>query len=613
MIYNPLDTFYKSQIGAIKENTEITFRVKGNFNSCVFCIKKDGFGYEIYQMQKKENYFEINLKLNSGLYFYYFDLKNGEFISNSYSYTGVIATTKQDFQLSVYDYEYKVPSWLAGGIIYQIFPDRFYRCEQEKNVPSYKVLHKDWNETPVFMPNEHGEILNNDFFGGDFKGITKKLDYIKSLGVDAIYLNPIFKAFSNHRYDTGDYMQVDELLGDEKDLIVLVNKAKEKGIKIILDGVFNHTGVDSVYFNCYNRYDNLGAYQGKNSRYYKWYNFNNFPNEYQSWWGIKTLPTINKENQDYIDFITGENGVIDHYTKLGICGWRLDVVDELPSNFVKKIRTAVKRVDENAFIIGEVWEDASNKISYGKRREYFQGKELDSVMNYPLKNAIIEFVLSGNAKQLSHTICEQIDHYPQSVLHSLMNILSTHDTARILSVLSGESTYGKDKIELSKLKISPKNMQDAIFRLKVATLLQFTLCGVPSIYYGDEVGMEGFFDPLNRCTFPWGDENLEILEWYKFLSRLRKEFSAFKNGKFNNIYNDNGVMIYKRIDDKSQVLICVNISQNTYDFKFNGRLKELISNKIYSNQYILNKKTIAIFIKHKGRYNYENVCNSRIL
>jgi len=598
MIYNPLDTFYKSQIGAIKEYSKITFRVKGNFNSCVFCIKKDGFEYKSYQMQKKENYFEVSTKLTSGLYFYYFDLKNGEYISNSYENIGVVARAIQDFQLTVYDIEYEVPSWLSGGIIYQIFPDRFYRYEKEKNVPSYKVLHKDWKEKPVFMPNEQGEILNNDFFGGDLKGITKKLDYIKSLGVNAIYLNPIFKAYSNHRYDTGDYMHVDELLGTESDLITLIDKAKEYGIKIVLDGVFNHTGIDSLYFNVYNRYDSLGASQSKDSKYYNWYNFNNFPNDYGCWWGIKTLPTINKENQDYIDFITGENGVIDHYTKLGVSGWRLDVVDELPSNFVKNIRKAVKKANKNAIIIGEVWEDASNKISYGKRREYFQGKELDSVMNYPLKNAIIEFVLSGNTNQLTHTICQQIDHYPQSVLHSLMNILSTHDTARILSVLCGENIDGKDKIELSKIKILPDKMKDAIFRLKVATLLQFTLCGVPSIYYGDEVGMEGFFDPLNRCPYPWGDENLEILEWYKFLSKLRKRLSAFKKGEFNSVYNDNGVLIYKRIDELSQVLICVNISQNTYDFKFNGNLKELISNKIYSNEYVLNKKTIAIFIKN---------------
>jgi len=392
-------------------------------------------------------------------------------------------------------------------------------------------------------------------------------------------------------------MQIDDLLGDKNDFVELIKNAKQKGIKIILDGVFNHTGDDSLYFNKYNRYDSLGAYQSKESKYYNWYNFTNFPNEYDSWWGIMTLPAINEDNDDYIHFITGENGVIDYYTKLGVGGWRLDVVDELPSEFVKSIRNAVKRADNDAIIIGEVWEDASNKISYGNRREYFQGKELDSVMNYPLKNAIIEFVKNGNSEFLLHTIKEQMDHYPQKALHSLMNILSTHDTARILTVLGGESADGKDKITLSKLKISPNQMESAIFKLKVATTLQFTLCGVPSIYYGDEVGMEGYADPLNRCTFPWGNENTEILEWYKFLSNLRKEISAFKMGDFEQIYCDKGVFIFKRLDEKSQVLVCINISSNNFYFEFDGNLKELITKKTYTNNYVFNSQTIAIFIK----------------
>ncbi len=598
MIYNPLDKFYKSQIGAIKSNSKITFRVKGDFNSVILRCKNDGKDYECYPMQKVNDYFEVNITLESGLYFYYFDLQNGQYISNSYDYIGVLSNLKQDFQLTVYDNDFNVPDWLSGGVIYQIFPDRFNRAEKQKKVPNYKILHQNWSEMPVFLPNEHGEILNNDFFGGDLKGITEKLDYLVSVGVSAIYLNPIFKAFSNHRYDTGDYMQVDELLGTESDLITLIDKAKENGIKIILDGVFNHTGSDSVYFNKYNRYDSLGAYQSKDSKYYNWYCFKDFPDDYESWWGIKTLPAINEANEDYINFITGKNGVIDYYTRLGISGWRLDVVDELPSKFVKSIRNAVKSANKDAIIIGEVWEDASNKISYGKRREYFQGKELDSVMNYPLKNAIIEFVKSGDAKQLSHIIKEQIDHYPRNVLHSLMNILSTHDTARIFTVLGGESADGKDKTTLSKLKIAPNQMKDAIFNLKVATLLQFTLCGVPSIYYGDEIGMQGYSDPLNRCTFPWGNENVEILNWYKFLSNLRKDYSAFKVGDFEQVYCENGVFIFKRVDELSQVLVCVNISENIFNFDYIGDLKELISNKIYKNNYTLSSKSIALLIKN---------------
>ena len=279
MIYNPLDKFYKSQIGAIKSNSKITFRVKGDFNSVILRCKNDGKDYECYPMQKVNDYFEVNITLESGLYFYYFDLQNGQYISNSYDYIGVLSNLKQDFQLTVYDKDFNVPDWLSGGVIYQIFPDRFNRAEKQKKVPNYKILHQNWSEMPVFLPNEHGEIINNDFFGGDLKGITEKLDYLVSVGVSAIYLNPIFKAFSNHRYDTGDYMQVDELLGTESDLITLIDKAKENGIKIILDGVFNHTGSDSVYFNKYNRYDSLGAYQSKDSKYYNWYCFKDFPDQ----------------------------------------------------------------------------------------------------------------------------------------------------------------------------------------------------------------------------------------------------------------------------------------------------------------------------------------------
>ena len=599
MLYNPLDKFYKSQIGAICANKQTIFRVKGCFNSVLLRCKKDGCEYRSYPMQKVDDYFEVQLSFDSGLYFYHFDCQNGQFIVNSYEVLGVLSSQINDFQLTVYSNDFVVPSWLSGGVIYQIFPDRFCRDEKIKSVPDYKVLHNDWSETPIFLPNQNGEIENNDFFGGDIKGIISKLDYIKSLGVNAIYLNPIFKAYSNHRYDTGDYMQIDELLGDFDDFVILINKANDKGIKIILDGVFNHTGVDSLYFNLYNRYDNVGAYQSQNSKYYSWYNFNKYPFEYECWWGIKTLPSVNENNIDYINFITGENGVIEYYTKLGVAGWRLDVVDELPSEFVKKIRSAVKRNNADAIIIGEVWEDASNKISYNKRRQYFQGKELDSTMNYPLKNAILDFVLNGNEKCLIHTVKEQIDHYPQIVLHSLMNILSTHDTARLLTAVGGEKPEQNDKVLLSKTFIADNKMDKALFNLKVATLLQFTLCGVPTIYYGDEIGMQGYFDPLNRCTFPWGkEENNEITTWYKTLSTIRQSYSAFKKGDFELVYAENGVIVYKRKDQNSQVLISVNNSNNEFCFEFDSDLLELLTNKKYRKSYELKAKTFAVFVNN---------------
>ena len=593
--YNPLDEFYKSKIGAIPENEKITLRVKGNFNSVIFCCKKDGEEYVCHQMQKNNDYFEIEICFTSGLYFYHFNC-DGEFLGNCCEFLGVFSNYKEDFQLTVYKADYSVPNWVYGGIIYQIFPDRFCRGEKEKNVPSHKVLHENWSDMPVYLPNEQGEIINNDFFGGDIKGIINKLDYIKTLGVNIIYLNPIFKAFSNHRYDTGDYMQIDEMLGTMEDFKDLIHKAKEKGIQIVLDGVFNHTGDDSLYFNRYNRYSGLGAYQDKNSKYYAWYNFTDYPNKYDSWWGIKTLPAINESNEDYIKYITGNDGVIEFYTKLGVGGWRLDVVDELPAEFVKKIRDAVKRNNQNAILIGEVWEDATNKISYGKRREYFQGKELDSVMNYPLKNAILDFVKHGNVHLLSRTIKEQIDHYPDMALHALMNILSTHDTIRLLSNLSGENIDGKSKTQLANLKIKQEDFEKVKFKLKVATLLQFTLIGIPSIYYGDEVGMQGYTDPLNRQTFPWGNEDKNICDWYVFLSKLRQDYSAFSLGNFEEIFKDNGVFMFKRFDENSEVLIAINISNKEVSLDFDGEVLEVITNVKHKNNYILNKNSIAVII-----------------
>ena len=381
-MYNPLNSFYKSTIGAVCAEKEITFRVKGDFNSVVFVLKRDAEDSCCYfDLTKNKDFFETTLKFSSGLYFYCFKVNDNKYISLSKDYVGVVTDEPIYFQLSVYEGNYNVPQWIYGGVIYQIFPDRFCVGNNTKKNTEGRVVHSDLNDTPIFLPNEQGQVLNNDFFCGDINGIISKLDYIKNLGVNVIYLNPIFKAYSNHRYDTGDYMQIDPMLGDINDFKQLIAKAREYGIKIVLDGVFNHTGDDSLYFNKYGNYDSIGAYQSKDSKYYDWYNFKSYPNEYESWWGIKTLPSVNENCKSYIDFITGKDGVIEYYTKLGIGGWRLDVVDELPDFFVEKIRSSAKTINKDAVIIGEVWEDASNKIAYGKRRKYFQGKELDSVMN----------------------------------------------------------------------------------------------------------------------------------------------------------------------------------------------------------------------------------------
>ncbi len=595
MIYNPLSIDYKSVTGAVPSDTNIKFRVKIDFDSVIFVVKKDEEDVCYYPMQKVNGFFEKELAFSSGLYFYYFKCGD-KYVSLSSEYLGELSDSINAFQLLVYDKDYVVPKTLNGGIIYQIFPDRFYSSVENKIVGKGKVYHKNKSDLPIFMPNEKGEVLNNDFFGGDIQGIIEKLDYLKKLSVTAIYLNPIFMAYSNHRYDTADYLKIDPLLGKEEDLVKLITEADKRGIKIILDGVFNHTGADSVYFNKEGNYEELGAYQSQNSPYYSWYDFIDYPN-YNSWWGMKTLPAVNKGyDSPFIDFICGKGGVLEYYTKLGIGGWRLDVVDELPAHFVERIRKAVKGVDENAVIIGEVWEDASNKIAYGKRRKYFCGKELDSVMNYPLKKEIISFVKNKRANNLSYRIKELTDHYPKGVMNSLMNILSTHDTFRLLSALSSKQVEGLDKSQLSKIKLCREEFNEAVFNLKVATLLQFTLPGVPSIYYGDEIGMQGYTDPLNRQYFTWDNINEEIFNWYCKLGKIRSKYSVFSFGEYSEVCVNEGLFVYKITSLEGEVMVAINLSNNDVSLEFNGSLLECLSNKAFTNKFNLSSNSFAVFV-----------------
>ncbi|MBQ7339969.1 MAG: glycoside hydrolase family 13 protein [Clostridia bacterium] len=597
MIYNPLDINYKSIVGAVPNNTKIKFRVNNIFDSVIFVVQKEFEQVCKYQMTRIGDYFELELSFSSGLYFYYFELDNGKYISLSNNYDGEISSEIVKFQLSVYDSKFETPDWIKGGVIYQIFPDRFNRSNREIPKINGRVYHNNVSDVPIYKPDEKGEVLNNDFFCGDIQGIISKLDYLKELNVSVIYLNPIFEAYSNHRYDTANYMKIDSLLGTEEDFKELVNKAQENGIKIVLDGVFNHTGSDSIYFNKKGTYDVIGAYQSEKSPYVSWFDFISYPDNYNSWWGIKTLPAVNKsEDSPFIDYICGEDGVLEHYTKLGIGGWRLDVVDELPAHFVKRIRKAVKRVNKEAVVIGEVWEDASNKIAYGKRREYFLGGELDAAMNYPLKNAIVAFVKNGDSKALSNTVKQLTDHYPKKVLNCLMNLLSTHDTFRLLSNLSSVSVDGYSKEQMENLKISKNEWDKVIFRLKIATLLQFTLPGVPSVYYGDEIGMQGYKDPLNRMFFDWDNINYEILSWYKKISQFRSERKLFENGNYREVYANNGTLIYKIENEQDEIMVLINLSKNFVKLEIVGRVKEYFSNEIIEKEYVLKPNTFAIFL-----------------
>ena len=510
----------------------------------------------------------------TGIYFYHFEYDTpwGRLsIRHNGNSCGTLSMGKDDWQLSVYAENFTTPDWLKGGIIYQIFPDRFYFSgKKKKNVPSDRVLRDDIYGQPLWKPTSDGRVLNNDYFQGDLKGIEEKLSYIASLGVTCIYLNPIFEAQSNHRYDTSNYENIDPLLGTQKDLESLCQKAEKLGISIILDGVFSHTGDDSIYFNKYGRYPSVGAYQSKESPYYNWYKFRKHPDDYHSWWGISILPEVKEECPDFINYITGKNGIARKWMRSGVRGWRLDVADELPDEFLDEFRKAVKEEKKDGLVLGEVWEDASNKFSYGQRRRYFEGRQLDSVMNYPFAQAIISYIRTGRVEGFSDKIFTILENYPKCCVDVLMNHIGTHDTMRAITQLSGESCEFRNRSWQSEKCLTQEQYELGVKLMKLASVVQFTLPGVPSVYYGDEAGTQGYKDPFNRYCFPWGTENTELQDHYRALGKMRAECDCLKQGNFVTVSEMLGCLAFVRYSEKDEILVIVNRNDHPIDYYLPG-------------------------------------------
>ena len=583
MQYYPFDSLnplYRDKIGALAEGENLRLRLLLHNDACVhqafLRIKRDdapffkeisleaGAWVEAYRM------YECDINLEEGLYWYNFRYTSdyGEFwVTKTENSLGIVSDEGTCWQQTVFTADYTTPDWLDGGIIYQIFPDRFCNSGAKKeNVPQDRFICDDWQRQPEFRYDANNICrLGNDYYGGDLKGIEQKLDYLKELGVNCIYLNPIFEAHSNHRYNTADYMKIDPMLGEEKDLVSLIKKAEKKGIYIILDGVFSHTGDDSIYFNRYGRYASVGAAQSVDSPYYNWFNFTEYPHKYDSWWGISTLPETKENSPQFTEFITGEQGVIRYWLKKGIKGWRLDVADELPDEFLDNVRKAVKAEGEDKYLLGEVWEDATNKISYGGRRRFLRGKQLDSVMNYPLANAIVDFLRGRDAQSLLSTVMQIIENYPPKSVALLMNHIGTHDTARIITRLAGKQNLEGDRLRQSEARLSKEEYNHGVNLLKLAAVLQFTFPGVPSIYYGDEARHTGNGDPFCRGTYPWGNENRELIDFYKALGNLRRGCKAFASGEFIPVRADRGFMAYMRKKEESVVFVAVNRNDFWYE------------------------------------------------
>lgn len=569
--HNSRGSLYRSPLGAVKTGETVRLAIEVSDADTVTGVRlrlwiddKESF----LDMEKSGGgltgefyYTELNVPDSPCLVWYYFVIstKNGDiyYSNNSGMYGGVGEMTEnatgRSYQITVYDRGFKTPAWFKNSVMYQIFPDRFCPDRKFYEIPRKRceyTIHEDWYEplSHNMHPFENGPACN-DFYGGSLKGIASKLGYLKELGISTIYLNPIFEAYSNHRYDTGDYSKIDPILGTEEDFAELCRAAAENGIGIILDGVFSHTGSDSVYFNKYGNYgENTGAYRDVNSPYRSWYKWM-ADGGYESWWGCSNLPNVNETEPTYIDrILRSDDAIIKKWLRLGALGWRLDVADELPDSFIKTLRENVKSENPDAVIIGEVWEDASNKVSYGEKREYLFGGELDSVMNYPFKDGVIDFLMGHiKAAELGERMLSLMENYPKEAMYAAMNIVGTHDTARIKTVLGGQFSHdGMSEAEKQSLRLPPHAETVAIERVRLAAFMQMTFVGVPCIYYGDEIGMQGLGDPYNRMPYTWRCVDCETLDFYKRLTRLRNDNPCLRTGAFIQLFADGDVYAYAR-------------------------------------------------------------------
>ena len=582
ILYDSRNTKHKTPFGTLTPNQKCTMTiyvpstVQATMISCII-NRADGshaMNADLPFKEKEGPYdiFQGTFSMyDTGLYFYYF------YISQPF---GGFRLFKQGddtnmesgdmWQLSCVPASFSTPDWAKGGIIYQVFPDRFHKSgkvDLTGKLEPYTV-HKYWHEEVDWRPTPEGVVLNNDFYGGNFKGIIEKMDYIADLGTTILYLNPISKSFSSHRYDTGDYKTPDPMLGTTEDFKALCDAAHAHGIRVILDGVYSHTGSNSLYFNKDGAFPGKGAYGDPESPYRSWYTFYNWPDSYHSWWNFDTLPTVNKMDPAFIKYIINdEDSVIAHWLKLGADGFRLDVADELPDEFLKLLYDRVKQIKPDALVLGEVWEDASSKMAYGRRRTYFTNAELDSVMNYPYRTAIINFMRGfDSGRGFKETVLSIAENYPPQVVACNMNHLGTHDTPRILTALVDD--FDGSREEKAKRHLSRNQWEVAHERLLMASFLQYMLPGSPSLYYGDEAGMEGYKDPFNRRPYPWGREDQELMDHFKRLGQLRKRQEALRLGDIQFFCAGDKHLGFSRSFNGKTVKIYANRSADSWEVPY---------------------------------------------
>ena len=580
MVHDSRDLRYRSPAGALPLGSEVTLRVTApGAERCDLLLREDGGEVLHIPMTAEDSLFTVRIRApgTPTLLWYAFEAEiGGSPVRCGAPEDGLGGEGRACpgelcwFQITVYRPSV-TPEWYKSGIVYQIFPDRFARgtdwqtrwedkCASPVRGNAKYVLSRDWDDVPFYTKRPDGTVTRWQFFGGTLSGIRENLGYLRSLGVTVLYLNPVFYAASNHRYDTADYLRIDPMLGDEQAFSDLCRAAGDAGIRIILDGVFNHTGSDSLYFNRFGSFPQPGAWQGPESRYWPWYEFRPAPEEYASWWGVKDLPSVREMDPGYLELICGKDGVIRKWLRLGAAGWRLDVADELPEEFIRSVREAALAEKPDALVLGEVWEDASNKVSYGVRRKYLLGDGLHSVMNYPFRSAALGFLTGEKtARDFCREMLSLKENYPPEAFYGALNLVGSHDRVRVHSILGGQRDPGTDDARALSV---PAEEEKALARRRMPLLwaIQMAMPGVPCVYYGDEAGLFGFGDPFNRGTFPWGREDNGLAEILKRWIELRRRTPELVTGDFLPEARGDDVLVLRRRGPEKEVTVCVNRS-----------------------------------------------------
>lgn len=592
VIHDSQNLNYRKPFGAVQKGQKVKLSIDINKQIVVALEMIDLDGNRINIGMDKEylnnGSFRYSAEIDTfdfqGILEYYFiliDKYERLYYGNNYEHSGGIGQLYEynpvPYQITVYQ-KNNIPKWYKEGVVYQILVDRFYNGNKDKRVNSPKkdsFIYGRWSDEPMYITDYRGRVLRWDFYGGNIEGIIKKLDYLKSLGITVLQLSPIFKSSSCHKYDTGNYELVDEMLGSSEDLKRLCKIAESKGIKVILEAIFSYTSSDSKYFNMIGNYDGIGAYQSPNSKYYNWYKFSNYPFRYECWWGINERPNINVMRDSYIEYImTSQNSIIKKWSEFGISGWKLNTIDELPDEFIEIMRSELKKIDSNSILIGDVWEDASNKISYSKKRKYLYGKEIQSATNYPLRQNIINFVKGYiDSYKFKEKVMSLYENYPREVFYANGNILGTNDTERILTVLDG-----------------------SIRLMRLAVVIQFTFPGVPVICYGDETGLKGGKEPDNRKSYPWESQNYELIDFYKKISNIRNLEKGLKQGDFIIYETNQNILAFERNCESEKLVIIVNVSNTNKvvdNICLKGMYVDLFSGEKF--KFLGNRSVVSIF------------------